>query len=70
MTHVNYAALREHHLQGARYENLRIEWFRRVGNAFAMELCKDLAREHANSAILAQTHLIGSEIAKRKRKCN
>ncbi len=70
MTHVNYAALREHHLQGARYENLRIEWFRRVGNAFAMELCKDLAREHANSADLALIGARSSEDPKRKKKCN
>ena len=67
MTHVNYAALREHHLQGARYENLRIEWFRRVGNSFAMELCKDLAREHANSADLALMGARSSEDPKRKR---
>ncbi len=67
MTNVNYAALREHHSQGARYEKLREAWFKCRGDGSMASLCGALSRDHANSADLALMGARSSESPKRKR---
>jgi hypothetical protein len=50
MAQINFAALREHHLQGSRYERFRAAWFRGRGDSDKVLLCKDLAKRHEASA--------------------
>jgi hypothetical protein len=46
----DFAALRQHHLTGARYERIRQAWFKRAGKEDKVQRCKSLASHHERSA--------------------
>lgn len=47
---VDFAALQQHHLAGARYERFRQAWFSRAGDKDKSRLCQSLAKHHERSA--------------------
>jgi hypothetical protein len=46
----DFAALRQYHLAGARYERIRQFWFKSTGDEKRSLRCKSLASHHERSA--------------------
>lgn len=70
MVAINFAALRVHHLKGARYERCRAQWYAARGDYSRELLCRELARCHDASADDALMGMRNSDEPKARKRCN